>query len=104
MKIPHWRKPTLIAATLAAFSLGPAHAQQEQCTDRDTAVANLAKNYNEVPVWMGLASSGGVVEVLVSEDGATWSIIVTKPNGQACLAASGEYAQDVERVLDGTGS
>ena len=38
---------------------------------------------------MGLASSGGVVEVLTNDKGSSWSIIVTKPTGVTCLVTSG---------------
>ena len=46
---------------------------------------------------MGLASSGGVVEVVASEDGTSWSIIVTLPGGVTCLVASGEDWETIER-------
>jgi hypothetical protein len=36
-----------------------------------------------------------VVELLISSDG-TWTILVTKPNGIACVAAVGEEWHDLE--------
>ncbi len=67
----------------------PAQAQMPPCPDRGTVVDHLGRKYAEAPVAMGW-SSGGVVEVLTSKDGATWTIIVTAPDGTACLVAAGE--------------
>ncbi len=47
---------------------------------------------------MGLASSGGVVEVLTNEKGSSWSIIVTMPSGVTCLVAAGEGWEAVAPV------
>lgn len=89
------------AAILAAFSLlsAPASAQQlnlTNCTDRASALSYLSKAYKEQPVAVGLASSGGVVEVLTNEGGTSWSIIVTLPSGVTCLVAAGEDWQPIE--------
>ena len=42
------------------------------------------------PVAMGLANNGGVIEILSSPRGATWTIILTMPNGVTCMIAAGE--------------
>ena len=39
--------------------------------------------------------------VLTSDDGSTWTIIVSMPNGTSCLLAAGENWQPVERVAQG---
>lgn len=39
----------------------------------------------------GLASAGQVVEVFASETTGTWTITVTRPDGTACLVATGEH-------------
>ncbi len=50
---------------------------------------------------MGLASSGGVVEVLTNEKGSSWSIIVTTPAGVTCLVAAGEGWEALQPVVSG---
>ena len=60
------------------------------CDFHDRMVDLLAKTYQEAPVAIGVASVGSLVEVLASRGGATWTIIVTAPDGQACMVASGE--------------
>ena len=50
---------------------------------------------------MGLASSGGVVEVLTDDKGSSWSIIVTMPTGITCLVASGENWEALRPIISG---
>lgn len=65
------------------------------CSDRASVLGHLNGSYGETPVAMGLASSGGVVEILSSPDGSTWSIIITMPNGLSCSIAVGESWQEI---------
>ena len=39
------------------------------------------------------------MEVLTSPDGGTWTIIVTTPQGFACLVAAGEGWHPLEKVV-----
>ncbi len=85
-------------AFVAAVSI-PALAQvPAACADRAVALAHLTVKYGEAPVAVGLASNGGFVEVLVGPDGATWSILITMPNGVTCLIAAGENWEAVKSV------
>ena len=78
-----------------------AQPNENTCTDRSSALSHLSKAYEEQPVAMGLASSGGVVEVLTNEKGTSWSIIVTMPSGQTCLVAAGEGWEALQPVVSG---
>lgn len=94
-----WKSVTLglslaIAATTAAT---PALAQS-QCDSRDKILATLAKKYSEAPVAVGLTSKGGLVEVLSTGDGDTWTIIMSTPDGKSCLVAAGEGWREKEAV------
>ncbi len=91
----------ILAASFAvAALLGPlgahahAHAQTQSqtqlCGQRASVIGSLAEKYREAPVAVGVTSTGGIVEVLTTSDGATWSIIVSNPNGTSCLVAAGE--------------
>jgi hypothetical protein len=87
-----WSK-SLSVALLATLAL-PAAAWAEQspssCSIRKDVVKQLADKYQESPVAIGLASNGGLVEVLTTGNGSTWTIIITMPNGMSCLVAAGE--------------
>lgn len=59
-------------------------------------LALLAGKYDEVPSAIGIASGGGLVEVLTSDSGS-WTIIVTSPHGQSCVVAAGEAWKTLRR-------
>jgi len=72
---------TLFATTAAA---------QPQCDQRDSVIELLSQKYKEAPIALGVTHNGGLVEVLTTGNGNTWSIIVTTPQGMSCLVAAGE--------------
>lgn len=78
----------------SVISIGQAQSQQSgnmpQCSERDSVVSYLEKKYKETPVAIGVTSNGGLVEVLSTENGGTWTIIVTSSKGWSCLVAAGE--------------
>jgi hypothetical protein len=89
MNKPNRILPTTVAA---AMLLAPtaALAQTQQCDQRTKVLGHLAQKYHETPVAIGVTSSGGLVEVLTTGDGETWTIILSNPNGTSCLVAAGE--------------
>ncbi len=84
-----------ILATVA-FGGGPAHAQSN-CETRNSLIAKLDKGFGEQPIAIGLASTGNLLEVLISVHG-TWTILITSPNGLACIAATGEHWQTLPKA------
>jgi len=95
-----------VGAALIFFfiSAAPTNAQTI-CTERKAAVAKLEKDYSEVPVSMGLASNGAVIEVLASPDspeGNTFTIILTRPDGISCVMAAGEAWENLPKKLAGS--
>lgn len=72
------------------------------CGNRADMLAKLAKEFGEAPSALGLASNGGVVELLSSESGS-WTLMITfaPPTGstggsRTCLIATGEGWQATE--------
>ena len=39
---------------------------------------------------LGLASGGRLVEVFSTEDGSTWTLLLTAPDGTSCMMAEGQ--------------
>jgi len=66
-----------------------------RCTDQDKVARLLQDKHDENPVSLGLASSGKLVQVFSTEDGATWTLVLTDPDGTSCVVASGRYWQTV---------
>jgi hypothetical protein len=87
-----------LAAALAGVQGAKADEQGAQCRDRDKVLAHLAGKYQEAPVAVGVTSTGGLVEVLSSGDGGTWTIIVTSPTGLSCLMAAGDGWRPLEET------
>jgi hypothetical protein len=77
----------ITAAPIGAHAAGP-------CYPRDAIHAHLAERYGERPLGVGLAA-GQLVELLTRPDGASWTILVIRPNGLACPVAAGEDWTDV---------
>jgi hypothetical protein len=88
--------PAVAAAAILGASESTAWAQTQtpappqQCDQRARVIGHLAQKYQETPVAIGVTSSGGMVEVLTTGDGGTWTIILSNPNGTSCLVAAGE--------------
>ena len=86
------------------FAIPAVAEQQPFCSERDNVIKRLASEYSEVPVAMGLANNGGVIEVLAGKEGETWTILVTMPNGVACLIAAGQHWEAIQSLAYGLDS
>ena len=86
-----------LSAGIALVSTSTATAQP-QCDQRDSVLQILQQKYKEAPVALGVTHNGGLVEVLSTGNGTTWSIIVTTPQGMSCLVAAGEGWRAMEQV------
>jgi hypothetical protein len=80
-----------LAFTAALFA-APADsaAQQIPCNQRNDVLGHLAKIYQELPIAVGVTNRGGLVEVLSTGDGKTWTIIISSPDGETCMIAAGK--------------
>ncbi len=96
------RKTLLVGAALMVISSGAAAQNQpqgqNQCNTRDSVISLLASKYKEAPVALGVTNTGGLVEVLSTGDGNTWTIIVTTPQGMSCLVAAGEGWRALDKI------
>lgn len=87
-----------LSAILIATGLGLASAPagiaeepvKSSCEKRAAVLDFLSTRYSEAPVAMGLSKDGGLVEILTSGPGSTFTIIVTMPNGMTCMVAAGD--------------
>ncbi|MEO0917539.1 MAG: hypothetical protein AAFY31_11250 [Pseudomonadota bacterium] len=86
---------------VAAALLTPlaAHAQGQNCGNRDLVVERLTTKYGESRQSIGMAPKGRVVEVYASHETGTWTITVTMPNGITCLVASGQSFENLDEPV-----
>ncbi|MAG95298.1 MAG: hypothetical protein QF797_10365 [Alphaproteobacteria bacterium] len=79
-----------VGAMLLVLALVAPAAAQTLCTsDRTAVIEQLKSRYQEAPVAMGLVGDGSVLEVLAAKSGS-WTILVTRPSGLACVVAAGD--------------
>ena len=62
---------------------------QSVCADRGELVDSLATRYSEAFIGGGLQSAQQIVEVWVSEEKGTWTVLMTRADGKSCIMASG---------------
>ena len=75
----------------AALISRPASAQTPAAgLPRPELVELLGDGYDELPVAFGLAENGGLIEVFASAEGATWTMVLSMPNGLSYIVTSGE--------------
>ena len=82
--------------------MGAAEAQRV-CAPRDSLVSHLGERFGEVPTARGLTAAGTVIEVLASA-GESWTIIVTSPDGTACIVATGQAWSPVSPIRPSGGA
>ena len=86
----------LAATALTLFCSSLAQADTPRCAPHADMLALLAKHYGEAPKTVGIVNQNRFVEVLSSREGS-FTILVTGPDGMACILAAG---QDFEVVPD----
>ncbi len=89
---------TLLAVAL--FLVSSAAMAQVSCDQRDKIVEWLAVKYKEAPIAAGVSSNGRLIEVLSTHDGDTWTVMVTSPDGNSCVIASGQGWRAKPHELD----
>ena len=91
-------KRGLVTAVLLPLMIGlilpatPAQAQRV-CGKRTEIVRQLGEKYGETRRSMGLANGRGMVEIFASDETGSWTILITSPQGNACLMAAGDTWQ-----------
>ena len=81
-------------------SVGTAETEDStNCGRRTTVLDYLSAKYSEKPIAMGIAANGGLIEVLSSTEGSTFTIIVTMPEGETCMVAAGESWESLPALL-----
>ena len=60
------------------------------CGKRAEIVRQLGEKFGETRRSAGIAQGQGVVEIYASDETGSWTILITSPQGTACLLAAGE--------------
>jgi hypothetical protein len=93
------------ALLLGAVAVGhPAAADQTPtaCGPHTDVIKALGDRFHETQSATALTSAGTLLEVLTANDGATWTIIVSRPDGLSCVVAAGQNWQDKSNQASAT--
>ena len=59
------------------------------CSDREKIIKYLEMRYKEYPILQGLTLRGNVMELLTAQDKSSWTVIITFPSKESCVAEAG---------------
>ena len=79
------------AASMAVFLCMPAAAHDLPCGKREKIIAQLQQKYGEVVIFRGIVE-GAMAELWYSPRKQTWTVVVSRANGTACLMVGGDNA------------
>ena len=86
----------LVLASALVLGL-PANAQAVSCTARDALVANLTR-LGEAQSGYGLSRGGQILEIWTSAEKGTWTIVLSRTDGIACIMSYGDAWSMAELV------
>ena len=75
---------------------------QTVCDTREKIAARLETRYQEFLTAWGMSNTGQLVELWTTEDGATWTLVLSHANGISCLIGAGVEWQAVDKSGDRT--
>jgi hypothetical protein len=89
------RTPALFVGLLTlawpTLAQAPPSGTSPGCHNRTELTAMLNESYAQLPSALGVQADGQLVEVFVSENGMSWTIVLTRPDGWSCIVAVGEH-------------
>lgn len=91
------RRAMILPVVLALTGdLGTAAAQQPFCAARSEIVEALRNRYGESRRGAGLQSESALFELFASPETGSWTVLITRPDGQSCAVAAGQAWRDDE--------
>ena len=81
--------PAALTAALLCAGLSGASAVEVQCAKQGLMHQLLTKKYKETPIGVGTINQDRYLQLFVSASG-TWTMLMTKTDGESCIVASGE--------------
>lgn len=89
-----------LGAAVIAGSVGTPSAAEAaaRCAKHDQLVTVLKNKFKEQRTAVGLVSNKGVMELYVSK-GGSWTALFTRPDGIACVMASGSAMETLKVAM-----
>lgn len=98
-----WPRARLLLIVAAALIISKQLMAQEarRCFPAASVQQQLAANYQEKPVAIGLTTSGNIFAIWASRDGVTWTAVESSPDGRACIIGTGRNLEILHRNEEG---
>jgi hypothetical protein len=98
--------PAVLGAMLGLASAASAQAPPgpgltQACHSHADVAKMLDQKFAEQPSALGLQADGHLVEVFVSHEGTSWTIVVTRPDGWSCIVAVGQHWEPLAHPVIG---
>ena len=81
--------PALLAAGICLAPAARAETLPEGCLNPKEIARRLGDVYAERPVAYGMQTNRTLMQIFASDDGATWTVVMTHPTGVSCIVADG---------------
>lgn len=80
----------LIVLAIVLFAPSRGMAQSLNCAHFDAIRLLVTKTYRQSDIGGGRLTETAVLRIFAAADGATFSMVVVRPNGEACIVATGQ--------------
>lgn len=70
-----------------------AQPAKQFCADHESVTSSLNTQYSEGRAAIGLTNNGQVFELFADKNGSSFTVMLTKPNGETCLIFAGEHLE-----------
>jgi hypothetical protein len=87
--------------SLASAQAPSGTALAPACHSHADPTKMLNQKFAEQPSALGVQANGHLVEVFVSNQGTSWTIVVTRPDGWSCIVAVGEHWESLPHLVTG---
>ena len=91
-------------AAIAAMQPIAAHAQNaavvQACDNHAEIAGRLGEQYKEVPTGFGIQLNGNLLQLYVSQETGTWTLLSTSPSGVSCIVGAGENWEILPEPID----
>jgi hypothetical protein len=88
-------KNLIFASMFGVLFVSGASAEEMQCAQRQAFVEKLSSVFHETQEAVGVINGQTILEIFISPQGKTWTVIATGADGYSCLLYSGkDWQQD----------
>jgi hypothetical protein len=89
MEVVMFKRILTSALVFGMAALAPPARAQSTCAPRTAIAGQLERQFGELPLVLALRPPAEVFELWVTPGGGTWSLLVSTPEGLACILAAG---------------